>query len=282
MAVNAIDVEFVYDRFLGAPDDFVALAGTLEQFVGEWLSSAELYEGPRDRRPLNVASGVAFRDAVLGVAAERGPTYARIVKEHGPGDERLVGSAEIRGRTSDLTIVISVDERVVSPLGLTLALGNDITFQLRGARVQGVRASEWAARVFDALVERTQPVWGAAYSVDEYLAKVMSDGPGVAAVGRDFGRFLPGLFTRNFFGSPYVELIGRDRLLSVGHASVEAVGSGIVLALAEDTRSWDSEARRAQEQQVLDELGPQYFFSKLRPDRETSAPDWRALMGENG
>jgi hypothetical protein len=76
------------------------------------------------------------------------------------------------------------------------------------------------------------PAWGAVSSREEYDAKVMSDGPGVAAIGRDFGRFLPGLFTLNFFGPPWVDLVGRERLL--GAPGARAVGDGVLIAAGDD------------------------------------------------
>jgi hypothetical protein len=39
----------------------------------------------------------------------------------------------------------------------------------------------------------------------------MSESPRAEAVGRDFGRYLPGVFWLNFFGPDYTDRIGPER-----------------------------------------------------------------------
>ena len=95
---------------------------------------------------------------------------------------------------------------------------------------------------------------------------------GFAAVGRDFGRFLPGLFTANFFGRPYVELIGRERLLTAPGA--RALGDGVLITAGDDPAEWDSAERRARDHALLECLGPEHFFSKTAMPAETRAPSW--------
>lgn len=91
-------------------------------------------------------------------------------------------------------------------------------------------------------------------------------------MGRDFGRFLPGLFTSNFFGPPYVELIGREQLLSAPAA--RAVGDGVLITIGDDPRDWDTPQQREREEAVLDHLGHEYFFSKTAMAETTKAPPW--------
>jgi hypothetical protein len=99
MAATAVDIELGYDRFLGDVEFFERLAAMLRRFAADWLANAHIYDGPRNRRPLDVSSAVAFRDAVLADAGELGPTYRRMVSAYGRGDERLMGPVEIRGAT---------------------------------------------------------------------------------------------------------------------------------------------------------------------------------------
>jgi hypothetical protein len=62
----------------------------------------------------------------------------------------------------------------------------------------------------------------------------MSEGPTIAAVGLDFARYLPGVFAANFFGPPYVELIGRERLMAAPASQVASVDDGVLVALDDD------------------------------------------------
>ncbi|HEX7131705.1 MAG TPA: hypothetical protein VF228_03985 [Iamia sp.] len=209
---------------------------------------------------------------VLMAAGERGETYEALVAEHGrPEYERFLGSAELRGSGPELTIVVSVDEMVVAPLGRKLTLGNDVAIQVRRARVEGGPSADWLRSTFATLCRELSPAWGCAQHSIEYWAKVMNDGPGAEAIGRDFGRYLPGVFWLNYFGRPYVDLLG-TRLSSAPGA--EAVGDGVLIAVGDDPRSWDEPAAVAGEQLVRDHLGPELFFSKGEPDRIGIVPDW--------
>ena len=273
MAAVELDLEVVFDRFLGDGDSLERVYEILVRHAPEWSEQLRVYRSARDQERLEHSPDV-FRDAVLKVAGERGETYRALVARHGSGDERLFGKVELRGATPDLTVVIAVDERAVTPRGDALVLPNDVTFQLRRARVQGQPAATWANVVLEEIAASTTPVWGAISAGSEYDAKVMSDGPGFAAIGRDFGRFLPGLFSVNFFGPPYVDLIGRRRLLDAPGA--REVGEGVLITVADDPRQWDAPAHREREDAVLDHLGREYFFSKTAMPSLTKAPDWSA------
>lgn len=268
---RSVDVELAYDRFLGEGEALLNIYRFLAEYAPKWCEGLRVYRGPHDQETLDPAS-VDLRDVVLRAAAERGETYRALVAQHGAGDERLFGSVELRGASPDLTVVISVDERRVSPLGDALQLGNTLALQLRRSRVQGKPASAWAVGAMHDLAGTTSPAWGAISSGEEYDAKVMSDGAGVATVGRDFGRYLPGLFTANFFGRPYVDLIGRERLLAVRGA--RPVDDGVLIMAGEDPAEWNSAERRSREDELLEHLGREHFFSKTAMPAMTRAPDW--------
>ena len=108
----------------------------------------------------------------------------------------------------------------------------------------------------------------------QYRAKVMSERPVVRAVGRDFSRFLPGLFWLNFFGPRYVDLIGEERLQSSPANTIEEVDGGLLLGLGDDPGQWNSAKRRQTERAVLDAIGHDFFFSADAPGRATRAPSW--------
>jgi hypothetical protein len=129
-----LNAEIVFDRHLGAADDLDLIQELLAEAAPRWCAQLRVWRGPRDQRPIDVAEPRALRTAVLEAAGERGPTYRALVERYGAGDERLFGSAELRGAGLDVIVVISVDERVVSRLGDMAALGNHIAFQVRRSR----------------------------------------------------------------------------------------------------------------------------------------------------
>jgi hypothetical protein len=103
----------------------------------------------------------------------------------------------------------------------------------------------------------------------------MSTSPRIEAIGRDFGRFLPGLFWLNFFGGRYKDLIGEERLRSAPAERVIGLDSGVIISLAADPARWNSTEFTMSEERVRRHLGPAFFFAKSDSERETVAPDWR-------
>lgn len=81
------------------------------------------------------------------------------------------------------------------------------------------------------------------------------------------------MFWLNFFGRPYVELLGEERLRSASNAA--AIGDGFLVAVGDDLRRWDDPSVVILEQQVRDHLGPDLFFTKGEPDRQGVVPTWR-------
>jgi hypothetical protein len=128
----------------------------------------------------------------------------------------------------------------------------------------------------------------------EYWAKVMSDGPSIAAVGRDFGRFLPGVFWLNFFGRRYRALLGEQRLRSTPADAVMAVDDGVLVALAPKPWGWDTPEYAVAEQRVSNARRPApaplacwknrwAALASRRRDTSTSMtwPDW-SIPGGSG
>ena len=274
MPSASIDVELVYNRYLPAGDDLDRLQEALRIHMPEWSTGLRVYKGRGNQRPIEVGEPGALGAAVVNAAGERGLLYHELVAEHGPGYERLFGSAELRGASRELVVIVAIDEDPFARMGGALLMGNRISLQIRRARVMGKLAARWAETVFEDLCGRTSPAWGAVRSSEEYEAKVMSDGPTIAAVGRDFSRFLPGLFTANFFGAPYAELIGRDRLLTAPGARADIVDEGVLLIVGDDPGAWETAARQETEQRLLNHLGREHFFLKDHAWQKTRAPDW--------
>jgi len=275
MARHSIDVELAYDRFIADGGELGELELVLREAAPKWSSGRRIQLEPREHEPVDDRPG-ALRDAIVAAATARGPTYHALVAEYGGVDERRSGSAEVRGASPGLVVVVGVDEHPFSRIGGALILANDISLQIRRARIERRSAGEWALDVFRELCERTSPAWGSICDTGEYWAKVMTDGPAIAAVGRDFGRYLPGVFSANFFGARYVELMGRERLLDAPALEASPIDAGILLVRDGDPRAWDGPAREQADQRLLDHLGREHFFVKPHPPDPSRAPDWPA------
>src|SRR5262249_15270269 len=137
-----------------------------------------------------------------------------------------------------------------------------ISVDTRRVAIEGVRAKDWLRGFFIDLCQAMAPAWGCVRHPDEYAAKVMTEPPRIEAIGRDFGRFLPGLFWLNFFGPKDVGDIGRDRLLSAPASKVEPLGKGVLIGLGDEAPNWSGSGARAMEERVNQHLGPRFFFRK--------------------
>lgn len=142
--------------------------------------------------------------------------------------------------------------------------------------MSGRPGRDWVYDAFHALCDETSPAWAAAYNEAEYWDKVMQTEPPIYAVGRDFGRFLPGLFWLNFFGRRCSAAIGRERLESLRAPHVVELDDGVAVMLAQDPQAWNTPEYAAVEADVKRHLGEDLFFSKTRPQLETLVPDWRS------
>jgi hypothetical protein len=109
-----------------------------------------------------------------------------------------------------------------------------------------------------------------------YAEMVARHGAGAfeRAVGRDFGRALPGLFWLNFFGETYCNLFGVDRLKKASGHRGESVDGGWLVEVTDDPGARESANYRSLERKVLAQLGEDVFFSKADPERVTRAPEW--------
>ena len=120
---------------------------------------------------------------------------------------------EFRGADSSLIVVVRFDECIFPQRGNERRWGNTIAIQICRTKVNGFSSTLWARQVFEALCRTLAPWYAHAEMMEEYHAKNIScERGGMAAVGVDVSRALPGLYWLNFFGKPYEELIGRDRL----------------------------------------------------------------------
>jgi len=125
---------------------------------------------------------------------------------------------------------------------------------------------------FVELCRNTSPVWGSVRDDKEYWTKVMTESPVVSAIGRDFGKYLPGLFWMNFLGKPYVNLIEKSRLASTPSLTVQEIDEGLCLKLYEDPFKGSESLNRKSE--------VQYFFQRENKAQETASP-WTTETSRN-
>jgi hypothetical protein len=107
---------------------------------------------------------------------------------------------------------------------------------------------------------------------------MIDDETGVRAVGASITHAIPGLYWLSFFGRPYVDLMGRERLLSAPAYEAKSVDDGVLVALDASADAWETAVYREREQAVIEHLGKQYFFSRHDPSRQTIAPDFPAYL----
>ena len=143
--------------------------------------------------------------------------------------------------------------------------------------MEGQDISAWARTFFQAVVERLNVRYANVHIHEEFKAKNMiDDETGVEAIGVQLWQSLPGLYWLNYFGTPYVKLMGRDRLLSAPAYEVAEVNGGILLALDATADAWQSLDYRRRERDVIEHLGRQFFFSRHDPEYQTVAPEFHA------
>ncbi len=196
----------------------------------------------------------------------------RKLAEDQPWSSRVCGSVELRGATSALGLVLGVDEKTFNRVGDRWLWGNRIAIEVRKKKIGDDDAVEWAEAITRDLCATLSPWYARANSTGEYRSKNIDDTTGaVRAVGVDVAGGLPGLYWINFFGAPYVDLLGRDRLLTAPGDCIQEVGGGVLLRLSPNPLSWTSDAYRAVERSVLQHLGERYFFSKSEPTRPSIA-----------
>ncbi|WP_132121874.1 hypothetical protein [Actinocrispum wychmicini] len=177
------------------------------------------------------------------------------------------GRVELRGATREFVVVVSVNDRPTRPVGGHLQMANEVTVQILTPSVAGVSSLTFAGKVFEELCVGCVPLWGAVHLDSEYRAKVMQTTPSLRAIGRDFGRFLPGLFAVNYFSDKYVELFSSSEVLALPGA--RRVEHGVFLDVA-DPFAWEVESERYSA--ALARIGKELFFDRLAPDRATVAP----------
>jgi hypothetical protein len=233
------------------------------------------YEGDRDAVVVDVSRDGELREAVLAQGGHRGETYQALAAHDPPAYPRRFGSALIYGADRSMYLSACFDEYVpAKPVGDKWLFSNSISAHIDSAAVGHRPRRDWALAMLTELGADPRLLWGASFLDAEFRAKNLHDGPdGVWALGRDVRVSLPGVFWANLFGTPYIDLIGRDRLC---HAPAPAlnVGKNVLVTVHEQPEQWAMASAATQNRLVAEHLGPHYFFDRSAPDGPTTAPDF--------
>jgi hypothetical protein len=134
---------------------------------------------------------------------------------------------------------------------------------------------QWVVKFFEETTLHLPVYYGKAYLSEEFEAKNMvNDESGCYAVGVSLVKSLPGIYWLNYFGSPYIQLLQKSKLLSAPAYTVRENGNGILLALDETPLNWQDEVYQKREKETIEHIGSCYFFSKSDLQRKTIAPEF--------
>jgi hypothetical protein len=186
-----------------------------------------------------------------------------------------VGMAVLTGSQDGISFYMTHGQGTLPPSN------NRLSIEVHGLTTIEARGTcQWARSIFDALVTRLPVRYANVHLDAEYRNKNMvEDETGCRAIGSQIQNGLPGLYWLNYFGPQYVDLVGRECLLSAPAHEVKAAGDGVILMLDESAEAWSTDAYRQRERAVIEHIGRQYFFSRLEPDRKLVAPQFRKELG---
>lgn len=132
---------------------------------------------------------------------------------------------ELRGATDSVLLIITVSDRQFHVNWEDWTWSNGIALHLSGDRIEGLALGDWIRETVRALVTVVPTDYGSAQLLEELHTKNMSRrGGGYRAIGTDISAALPGLYWLNVFGAPYVDLIGRERLVTAPAHEIRDMG----------------------------------------------------------
>jgi hypothetical protein len=212
-------------------------------------------------------------DSAVRRLNQPGRTYKALVKRYGPGKyDREIGHATLTGDYSGVYVFLSLDDWLFMPQQDRQLFGNSISISVERKEVEGIPAAQWLANAFGEICEMIDFIFGFAYCNGEYYSKNMDTTQGYAAIGVDPSKYLPGLYWIDFFGKPYVELIGKKQLMTTPAALIKEIKNGVLVQFGDDPKVWRTREYRTTIEEALDHIGRQYFFDRRNIKRQTFAP----------
>jgi hypothetical protein len=277
-----VDVEFSFGEPFLDMDTLDRFQRLLMDYAPKWTAGLHIWRYRELKTPMDLTHKSALRDGVISKGLEHGPYYEALVKRFGPPKyDRQRGICELRGASKALILVIEFDQYVLKRNGEIRNWGNTIAMQFLTSQFEGQATKEWIDVFFARACEELAPWHAHASTSSEWAANNLAfntpDGARVRAVGIDKTKYLPGLYWQNYFGGPYVDFIGRQRLLSAPACRVQEIGGGVLVKVFEDPYSWASPESSDLKRRVLAHLGEEFFFIKEAGPRTTRAPDFSFL-----
>ena len=274
-----INLNLYFDRFLLERTLLRQLQRLLAQTAGSWAAGLHVFVEGEATIPINIRTDDSLQGAIGIEVQRRGESFAAPERRFGGSSDRVSGRAELRGSDPSVTIVVQVDERVVTRAGDDFRWANRIAIQVRGPHVDGLDSVLWTRNVFESCAKFLTPTFGYAATLEEYDSKnTIRDDKGTHAFGVDLANGLPGVYWLNAYGRPYIKLLEAEKLLSVPAPTTRLLGGTIVIVLAEDARAWNSAAYQATEKAVLAHLGQEHFIDKSSPDKTLRSIDLSAYL----
>jgi len=205
-----------------------------------------------------------------GIVVSSQTTLYQAVHEAAPPRKYGLADAVLTGSYDGLALFLDSSRKAFPPEsnGFSVEIVDVIS-------IEGKTASTWASEFFHDVPNSLPVRYGNARCAEEFDVKNLdTTGGGAHAIGVNLQQSLPGLYWLNFFGKPYLTLIGRERLLSAPAYKVETIDDGVLVALDSDPAAWRTPAYRNCEERTLDHLGRKYFFQRREPGAETIGADF--------
>jgi hypothetical protein len=145
--------------------------------------------------------------------------------------------------------------------------------------IEGQSVIPWTEGFFTRLVSVLPVRYAHCETQEEFDSKnLIKDGRGTRAVGIELEESIPGLYWLNYFGQPYVKMIGQKTLLSASAFQTLELPAGVIIKMSSAPTEWEDDSYRKREQSVVERVGAQFFFSKADSRREAIAPDFRGEL----
>lgn len=231
-----------------------ALHQAIDEHLPQWSADLRVAKNPDAKNVASVGRGGDLSQAIQQAAPPR----------------RGLGSAVLKGAYKGLIFYLDSCEETLPPEL------NYISVEVNRVMAVDDRAPpEWAKGFFEGIASLLPVRYGNVRLSEEFDAKnLIDDANGLRAVGVNLSVSLPGLYWLNYFGAPYVRLIGKDRLLSSPAYDAKRVGNGVLIALDVSPLNWQSAAYKEREAATISHIGRDYFFLKSEPTRQRVAPDF--------
>jgi hypothetical protein len=257
------NIEMYWTKYLLSERREPAIIRWLTSCAPRWCGRLSVL-GPEDKLiPLDLG-----HSRWLSEAAELSMTdYGRELSVHKQrfrsGPRLPESSFEMHGANRQVVAVIGTDLLGVwRRLDGNTFINNYISLQILTSRVEGRSWADWAYDCFTSGCCSTCPEYAYAEVHDEYEALNMDRSHGVEAIGRDFAKYLPGIYWLNYFGPHLTRVMNRDRLLSAPAIKVEPLGEGVLLVQRERPEDWDRPEVMERRKAIRKHIGAGYFFDR--------------------